>query len=169
VRLTHEGGGRPWALVRTTAAVPVTAPVSAGYRIEREITPVEQRVAGRWSRGDVARVRLTVTAQADATWVVVDDPIPGGATILGSGLGGQSSLLRQGEQRAGSAWLAFEERRFEGYRAFYRHVPRGTFQVEYTVRLNNPGTFNLPPARVESMYAPEAHGELPLPAFTVEP
>ena len=47
------------------------------------------------------------------TWVVVDDPVPGGATILGSGLGGQSQLLTRGEQREGWAWPAFEERRFE--------------------------------------------------------
>ena len=33
--------------------------------------------------------------------------------------------------------------------------------MEYTVRLNNPGVFNLPPTRVEALYAPEMFGEAP--------
>ena len=64
--------------------------------------------------------------------------------------------------------LAFEERRFEGYRAYYRFVPKGKWSVEYTVRLNNPGTFLLPATRVEAMYAPEMLGELPNAPLTVE-
>ena len=37
-------------------------------------------VAGRWTRGDVVRVRLEIDAQSDMSWVVVDDPVPAGAT-----------------------------------------------------------------------------------------
>jgi len=37
------------------------------------------------------------------------------------------------------------------------------------VRLNNPGTFQLPPTRVEAMYAPEMFGEIPNADVTVEP
>ena len=40
-------------------------------------------------------------------------------------------------------------------------MPKGRFSTEYTVRLNNPGTFQLPPTRVEAMYAPEMFGERP--------
>ena len=104
------------------------------------LLPVEQKQPGKWTRGDVARVRLEIDAQSDMSWVVVDDPVPGGATVLGSGLGGQSQLLTSGEQREGWVWPAFEERRFEAFRAYYRFVPKGRWVVEYTVRLNNPGT-----------------------------
>jgi alpha-2-macroglobulin len=34
-------------------------------------------------------------------------------------------------------------------------------KMEYTIRLNNVGTFSLPPSRVEAMYAPEMFGEAP--------
>jgi hypothetical protein len=67
-----------------------------GYSIKRSIEPVEQKQAGVWSKGDVARIKLTMDAQADMTWVVVDDPVPAGASILGSGLGGDSVLLAGG-------------------------------------------------------------------------
>lgn len=167
--VTHTGSGAPWLIVRATAALPLDKSVSTGFKVGRSVTPIEQRVAGRWSRGDVARVTLDLEAQSDMTWVVVDDPIPGGATILGSGLGGQSTVLARRERREGAAWRAFEERRFDGFRAYYRFVPKGRWTVEYTLRLNNPGTFQLPATRVEAMYAPEMLGETPNAPITVEP
>ena len=167
--VNHAGTGRPWIIVRATAALPLDEPVSTGFKIVRSVTPVTQQAAGRWSRGDVARVRLELEAQSDMSWVVVDDPVPGGATVLGSGLGGQSNLLRRGERREGRVWPAFEERKFDSFRAYYRFVPKGQWTVEYTVRLNNPGTFLLPATRVEAMYAPEMLGELPNAPVTVDP
>ncbi len=169
LQLAHAGAGAPWAMVRATAALPLDRPLSTGFRIERTVTAVEQRQPGVWMRGDVARVHLELDAQSDMSWVVVDDPIPAGATILGSGLGGQSALMHRDDRASGWAWLAFEERRFEGYRAYYRFVPKGHWKVEYTVRLNNPGTFGLPATRVEAMYAPEMLGELPNAAVTILP
>jgi uncharacterized protein YfaS (alpha-2-macroglobulin family) len=166
--IAHRGAGRPWAIVRATAALPLSEPLSTGFAIERTVTPVEQRETGRWSRGDTARVRLEIDAQSDMSWVVVDDPVPGGATVLGSGLGGQSQILTEGEQREGHAWPAFEERRFDAFRAYYRFVPKGRFAVEYTVRFNNPGAFGLPATRVEAMYAPEMQGSLPNAPIVVE-
>jgi uncharacterized protein YfaS (alpha-2-macroglobulin family) len=168
VGVAHEGTGKPWLMLRATAAMPLVRPISSGYRIQRLVTPVEQKTPGRWTRGDVARVRLTLTAQTDMSWVVVDDPVPAGASILGSGLGGQSQLLQRGEQREGMVWRAFEERRFDGFRAYYRFVPKGEWTVEYTVRLNNPGTFLQPATRVEAMYAPEMFGEAPNANVVVE-
>lgn len=166
--VAHLGTGRPWVLVKADAALPLTSPVASGFTVARTLEPVEQKQPGRWSRGDVVRVRLEVDAQSDATWVVVDDPVPAGATILGTGLGGQSQRLTRDERRRGEAWPAFEERRFEAFRAYYRHVPQGRFSVEYTLRLNNPGTFLLPATRVEAMYAPETFGERPNAPLVVE-
>jgi alpha-2-macroglobulin len=167
--IRHQGSGAPWAMVRAMAAIPLHEPLSSGFKITRTVTPIEQSRPGVWTRGDVARVHLELEAQSDMTWVVVDDPIPAGATILGSGLGGQSQLLTSGQRQGGWAWLAYEERRFDGYRAYYELVPKGHWSVEYTVRFDNPGTFQLPPTRVEAMYAPEMFGELPNAPVTVQP
>ena len=107
------------------------------------------------------RVALEVTAAADMTWVAITDPVPGGATILGSGLGRDSEIATQGERREGAGWPAYEERSFEAFRSYYEFLPKGTVTMQYTVRLNNPGSFQLPPSRVEALYAPEMHGEAP--------
>ena len=167
--VAQEGTGRPWVTLQSIAAIPLKTPFSSGYKVSRMVTPVQQKTPGRWSRGDVARVHLDIEAQADMTWVVVDDPVPAGSTILGRGLGGDSTLLAQGESKRGTVWPAFEERSFEGFRAYYRYVPKGRFIVEYTVRLNNPGTFHMPATHVEAMYAPEMMGEYPVEDWKVQP
>jgi uncharacterized protein YfaS (alpha-2-macroglobulin family) len=48
-------------------------------------------------------------------------------------------------------------------------VPKGTFSLDYTLRLNNPGRFRLPPLRVEALYQPEQFGEAPNPDWEVLP
>lgn len=169
VALEHAGGGKPWAVVTSTAAIPLEAPFGNGYRVRKTYLPVVQKVKGSWSRGDIARVRLECEAQSDMGWVVVDDPIPGGAAILGGGLGRDSRLAAQGEERGGWAWPAYEERSQEAFRAYYEYVPKGVWVVEYTVRFHNPGSFHLPPTRVEALYAPEMLGASPNGAITVLP
>jgi uncharacterized protein YfaS (alpha-2-macroglobulin family) len=155
------GTGKPWATIQSLAAIPLTAPLSSGYRIARTVTPIEQKTKGAWTRGDVYRVHLDIDAQADMGWVVVDDPIPAGASVLGSGLGRNSQIATGGERRGGWTWPAFEERTHTGFRSYFEWVPKGRWSVEYTVHLNNAGSFSLPPTRVEAMYSPEMFGELP--------
>jgi hypothetical protein len=173
VALRHRGTGAPWAELRAVAAIPLEKPLFAGYTIARRWTPLEQKAPGAWSRGDLVRVRLEIDAQSDAAWVVISDPIPTGATILGSGLGRDSALATEGERAEGDGWgcpcRAFTERSFEAYRDYFEYVPKGRFAVEYTLRLDQDGRFGLPPTRVEAMYAPESFAELPHEPLEVSP
>ncbi|MCC7151357.1 MAG: hypothetical protein IT501_05105, partial [Rubrivivax sp.] len=125
--------------------------------------------ATRWSRGDIVRVRLEVDAQADRTWVVVADPVPAGASVLGTGLARDSALATRGERASGTAWPAFDERGHDAFRRYFEFLPRGRHVVEYTLRLNNPGRFMLPPTRVEALYAPDSFGEAPNPPLEIAP
>lgn len=156
--VSHAGAGAPWLAVQSRAAVPLREPLFAGFRITRSVTPVTQLAPGRWQRGDTYRVRLEIAAQADMTWVVVSDPLPAGAVALANS-GMNEAAVRP----------LFEERGQDVYRAYFDFVPRGSWQLEYTVRVNNVGEFQLPPTRVEAMYAPDMFGELPNAAFTVAP
>lgn len=165
--VSHDGTGRPWITVQSRAAVPLTAPLASGYRIQRTVTAVSGDPKHP-KRGDVQRVTLEIDADADMTWVVVSDPVPAGASILGSGLGGDTGTAPVvGGDR--DAWVrpVYEERAFEGFRAYYRFVPKGRVTLAYDVRLNNVGTFTLPSTRVEAMYAPEMFGEVPNPKLVV--
>ena len=167
--ITHDGQGAPWVSWRARAAIPLKRPLQSGYQVRRAVTPVAQRTPGAWHPGDVYRVRLEITAQADMTWVVVRDPIPAGASVLGTGLGKDSQIMADAAQRDGWVWPIFEERTLASFRAYYRFVPKGDWVVEYTVRLNNAGEFYLPATRVEAMYAPERFAELPNDRLLVLP
>jgi len=161
LRIEHQGTGRPWATVQSIAAIPLKKPFASGYTIKKTVTAVERKSADAWSRGDVMRVKLEIDAKSDMTWVVVSDPIPAGSAILGSGLGQDSKLLSQQGNQRGWASEAYRERSFEGLRVYYEFVPKGTWTVEYSVRLNNDGVFSVPETRVEALYAPEMFGEIP--------
>jgi uncharacterized protein YfaS (alpha-2-macroglobulin family) len=149
--------------------VPLKAPIAAGYRLTRSISAVERKTPDAWTRGDVLRVKLEIEAQADMTWVAMSDPVPTGASLLGTGLGRDSAIATGGEKREGTAWLAYEERAQEAFRATWGFMPRGRHVIEYTLRLNSAGRFHLPPSRIESMYAPESFGELPNATLEVRP
>jgi uncharacterized protein YfaS (alpha-2-macroglobulin family) len=114
-------------------------------------------------------VRLQIEAQADMAWVVVNDPVPAGASPLGRWLGRESAIATEGEESRGQAWPAYQERGLEAFRAYYRWVPKGVFVLEYTLRLNQSGRFTLPTTRVEALYAPEMFGERPNGALEVRP
>ena len=165
LRATHAGTGKPWAEIQSVAAVPLRKPLFAGYQVARRWEPLVQKTPGAFTRGDVVRVHLTIDAQSDFSWVVIDDPIPAGATILGGGLGRDSQLLTQGESSEGDGWWcpcrAFTERTQLGYRDYFQYLPKGKLEIEYTLRLNQDGVFAMPPTHVEAMYAPETFAELP--------
>ncbi len=164
LRLGQAGGAGPWAMVSVTAAVPLTQPLAAGYRLNKKIEVVQARTKGVLSRGDVVRITLTVEASAERNWVVVSDPVPAGATII-SDSGGQSALLAGDGGRQPS----YVERGGAAWRGYYDRVPRGSFSVSYAVRLNSSGRFVLPPSRVEAMYSPAIHAALPNAPVSVRP
>lgn len=159
--LLHQGMGRPWLTVQALAAIPLKGPLSSGYRISKSLFALDRKLPHVWSSGDVIRVRLEIEAQTDQTWVVVSDPVPAGATILGGGLGRDSRILTSDEGRKESILPIYQERSFEAFRAYYDFLPKGKWIVEYTLRLNLDGRFRLPQTRVESLYFPEMFGETP--------
>src|SRR5260370_801033 len=171
LKIDHSGAGNPWVEIRALAAIPLTQPFSSGYLITRTLGPVESGHVSGWKRGNLVRVHLKIEAQTDMTWVVVNDPIPAGASHLGTGLGRDSEIAPSGEKiDAGSlGWPVFTEPAFDAFRAYYGDVPKGAFEIEYTIRLNQSGTFKLPPTHVEALYQPEMLGDLPNAPIEVAP
>ena len=162
LHLSHQGSGKPWATVQVLAAIPDGPARAMGYRIARRVTPLQEKVPGKVSRGDLWRVTLTVEADQDMTWVALSDPIPAGARILGDGDGRDSAIGSLGENRDAKGMApSFVERSFSAFRAYYAWLPKGRFVLDYTLRLNNSGSFALPPTRVEALYAPDVFGEVP--------
>ena len=169
LRIQHQGNGQPWATVQVLAAIPDGPARFMGYRVKRQVTPIEEKTPGKVSRGDLWRVTLTVDADVDMTWVALSDPIPAGARILGDGDGRDSSIGTMNENLPDEFSPSFVERSFSAYRAYYAWLPKGKFSLSYTLRLNNAGDFALPATRVEAMYAPDVFGETPNARVKVAP
>lgn len=167
VQFSHSGSGKPWIHFETVSAIPLKAPLDMGYKISRKVTPVTQSTPGAWQVGDVANVELTITAKADQPWVVVRDPVPAGASHLGTGLDGSSNILDRAPKRNApwtevQEWPAeYEEKSHANFISYAAYLPKGHYRLNYRVRLNSAGEFKLPPSRVEAMYSPETFGEVP--------
>jgi uncharacterized protein YfaS (alpha-2-macroglobulin family) len=146
---SQQGAGKPWITVSVKAAVPVTKPVFAGFNVEKVITAVSQKKKGVWSVGDVAKIELKVKTPASQSWVVIEDPIPAGASIL------QSSSATATERK---------EELIRSYYSWFNNQET----MEYTIRFNQAGTFVLPISRVEAMYSPDLFAELPESQWVVQ-
>ncbi|MES2055632.1 MAG: MG2 domain-containing protein [Pseudomonadota bacterium] len=184
LKMAQAGPAGPWAMVSVSAAVPLKQPLFAGYKMTKKTETVQARTPGTLTRGDVVKVTITVEASAERNWVVVNDPIPAGATIVGN-LGGQSQILA-GQAKAGDGenftavdgdgkvWdvqagvqASYVERRRDSWRGYFAWVPRGSFTIVYLMRMNGAGHFSLPPTRVEAMYSPAIRAQLPNAPVTV--
>src|SRR5262249_17346561 len=106
------GRGRRGATASPRAATPRREPLASGFRITKHVEPIEPAVPGVLHRDDRLRVRLEIDAESDMGWVVVDDPIPAGASHLAAGLA--SGERPDGDDLA-ELEPAFVERGFAGF------------------------------------------------------
>lgn len=164
----HNGSGKPWVSIATVSAVPLKENWDNGIRIRKTTKPLERKKSGRWSVGDIIQVKLEFEIDAPRTWVVVNDPVPTGATILGSGLGRDRNSLGEGNI-SNDYYASFQERSFSGYRSYYEYLPKGKYSLEYSFRINQTGRFSLPPTRSEAMYSPDIFGETPNEDWVILP
>ena len=80
---------------------------------------LSQRTPGQYSPGDVLKVTLDIRAEAGMGWVALNDPIPAGASLLGSGLGRDSQIAVSQAGNDDSVTPSFVERRHSGYLAYF--------------------------------------------------
>ena len=108
----------------------------------------------------------------DMTWVVVDDPVPAGASHprhrprratrrspTARRAATRLRLARVRRAHASTRFRAYYELRAEG------HASSSSTRCAST----RAGRFELPPTRVEAMYAPEMFGEMPNAPVEVQP
>lgn len=166
----HRGNGAPYVQVVGLAYAPLKEAVGGHIAVTRTVTPLKQAGKGVWTVGDIARISIRFKLDQASGWLVVSDPLPAGATALGGalkGLAGKTSAPQRSRWwRDGSPM--FVERTFSFYRAYYEYLEAGEYTLEYDVRLNNSGRFNLPPTHVEAMYSPEVYADAPNPPLEVK-
>jgi alpha-2-macroglobulin len=165
VAIEHLGKGEPWSRAQLRAAAPLTGTQNNGIALNKSIKPVQQKVSGKWSVGDVLQVTVTANNTADLGWLAIDDPVPTGATVLG----GLSKLGEVGEPARTWQGYRYIERTFTNVRSSFEYATKGKHSFTYEIRLTTPGRFALPPTHAEAMYAPEVNGQLGNDVFVIEP
>lgn len=167
LKFQHEGMGAPWVFVSTEAKYPLNQPIMNGVMIEKTIKPVLKKNSSHYSVGDVIQIQIKWKLSAPRTMFVVSDPIPTGSIVLGSGLGRESSLLSNQNIEQNTYYINYIERSFTHFRAYFDYLPEGEHVIEYTLRLNQSGVYQIPPTRLEAMYSPDIYGEYPNSSWTV--
>ncbi|MCC5815090.1 MAG: hypothetical protein JJT78_10060 [Leptospira sp.] len=167
--LNHSGSGKPWVSVFAKSAIPLKKNWDNGIRIRKSTTAMDRKSGGKWSVGDIVKVKIEWELDAPRTWVVINDPVPTGSTILGSGLGRDSALSSEDKIQNSDYYSSFQERGFSGFRSYYEYLPAGKYNLEYSFRINQEGKFTLPPTRGEAMYSPDIFGETPNEDWVILP
>jgi alpha-2-macroglobulin len=157
--------------------------VSRRYEAVDNPADVSRDADGTWhiKAGAKVRVRLTMEAESQRTHVALIDPLPAGLEILNPALattpdvpvdprqpptgpiGGDTSSAAQSTFQPYfepwyQTWFDHQNMRDDRAEAFSNFLPAGSYDYTYVARATTPGTFVVPPARAEEMYAPETFG-----------
>ena len=107
------------------------------------------RFDGNANVGDIIAVRLTVTG-SDWRYLMVEDPIPAGTEFI--------ERDQSYEFKSKPPWWQYfftrRELHDDRMAIFETYFPQGQQQYFYLLKVVNPGSFQVSPARVEPMYQP---------------
>ena len=156
-------------------------PRDEGFVVDRTYEAVDdpgdvrRNADGSWTIAAGARVRVTTSMVADArrTHVALIDPLPAGLEPMNPALvTSQTTPPPDTDDGSGDAigeafgstwapwwnWFEHQNLRDDRAEAFATVLDAGTYEYSYIARATTPGTFVVPPARAEEIYAPDVFG-----------
>lgn len=115
-----------------------------------EIHEVTELLEGKpVKRGDRLRVEVTVEADNDYQYVLIEDPLPAGFEVT----------MSEAEKNWGSLWYCQQEVRDEKVSFFTRRLEKGKqMKLTYDIRSEMYGDVNVLPSSAYAMYEPEVRG-----------
>jgi uncharacterized protein YfaS (alpha-2-macroglobulin family) len=175
--LGKEGDGRLYYRVGMQYAPRDLRPPPAehGFSVSRTYEgadkpgDVRRDADGTWrvKAGSLVRVRLAMVAPGRRYHVALVDPLPAGLEPLNPALATTRDIPSDPtaeEQKSKApwwwsrAWYEHQNMRDERVEAFTSLLWAGVYDYTYVARATTPGTFVVPPPKVEEMYDPETVG-----------
>src|SRR6476469_7555771 len=140
------------------------------YEAVNDPSDVSRGTDGVWhiKPGAMVRVRLTMVADTNHTNMALVDALPAGLEALNPALA--ASPRPPPDKRShdvgparlpiwyGATWFDHENLRDDRVEAFSSYLYGGTFDYTYIARATTIGSFVVPPAKAEEIYAPEVFG-----------
>ena len=123
---------------------------------------------------DLTTVRIALTLESDAYYLVVEDHIPAGAEILDINLktsqqGAESVDVRTPFAGGWGWWYFADPQIYDDHIAWAAdYIPAGTYELTYTLVLTHPGEYQVLPARAWEFYFPEVQGNSAGDLFVIE-
>jgi len=176
LRLATDGGDATAyysAYLRAYLPVEEVGAVARGIAVARTYAHLDAPEQPVSSAGvnDTLLVRLTVVAERDLNYLVLEDPFPAGTEPVDTSLATTSmsapwptmervlSALSGGQNWAWYGnWADHTELRDDRAALFAEHLPAGTYEYVYAVRCTTPGEYLALPAEAYEMYFPDTFG-----------
>lgn len=166
LRIAKDGRGILYYGARLTyARSGALEPRDEGFAIYKKIESIDGKPLADIKAGSLVAVTLELVVPKESFFIVVDDPLPAGFEAVNAGLQTESEE-RQRELDSLEApddtapWWGFNhiEMRDDRVLLFADSLGTGIHRYRYLARALTPGTFSLPGAKAEEMYAPEVFG-----------
>ena len=156
-----------------------------GFVVDRTYEPVDEETDvvrdedGTWRvrAGATVRVKVTMVADARRTNMALVDPLPAGLEPVNGSFANMTPPPDDPEERPEDLarswcwcwrWFEHENLRDDRAEAYAAYLGAGTYEYTYTARATTPGTFVVPPATAEEIYAPEVFGRSASATVVVE-
>jgi uncharacterized protein YfaS (alpha-2-macroglobulin family) len=152
VTVSHNGDGSPWVSLQSREAIVLKANDQQGISIEKSIVNLTRGGDTDFKPGDLVEVTIKFKPAAPVYHVSLMDPIPAGSNIVTDAYGRS---------------VSYGEKSTRGYSFYFEAVGADWQTLKYQYQINNVGTFNLPPTRIEGLYMPSIYGATPNKAIVV--
>lgn len=167
VTLQRQGEGQLYYTTRLTYAplIEKNTPVNAGIALERRYSVkqgnswVPLKASDTLKRGDRVRVDLWVSLPTARSFVVVEDPLPGGLEALNRDLATTASTDWVESDPEASWYFYHQEILQQAVRFYSDAVPKGVYHLAYTAQVIAEGQFTVKPALAKAMYEPDIFGK----------
>jgi alpha-2-macroglobulin len=134
--------------------------VARGFTLTRELLePAADTAKTRFEVGDLVRIRVTVHAPEDRSYVALVDRLPAGLEPVNTKFATSEQVYGappSDEDYWKPGWT-HQELRDDRVLAFADRMDAGDLVLEYFARAGTPGSFSAPPATVEAMYEPDVN------------
>jgi len=187
--------GRPGRLYYTldlryvTPAKEIEA-LNRGFAISHEYTALDDPLTPITSAklSETVRVKVTVLAPADRSYVVLEDLLPAGLEPVDARLKTvdpalkaklEAERVKASERQAGGyvapwfrwSYSPWQQVELRDYRAvlYADHLPKGVYEYVYYARATTPGDFFVAPVHAEETYFPDVFGRSDSGRFNVLP
>jgi uncharacterized protein YfaS (alpha-2-macroglobulin family) len=163
-------------------------PMNRGFSVERTYEGVKNKEDvrrdsdGVWhfKSGSLVRTKLKVSALSDRFFVAFVDPMPAGTEALDPALSNTEKIADNDDNNQAQSpnswwsrwwrwnWWTHENVRDNQIEVFADQLSGGSHEYSHLTRATTPGTFVVPPAKAEEMYAPETFGRTNTEIVVVE-